>query len=495
MNENKLKTNYSTDHNGIYELFVTEQQCDFIEATEDEILFGGAAGGGKSHGQMVDALVYALKYPGSRQLVLRRTMPELEMTLIRTANRIFPRDLWEYSPAKRQGRFANGSTLDFGFCDSPEDAMRYQSAEYDLIRFDELTHFPERSYLYLMSRLRGANDFPKAMKSTTNPGGPGHSWVKKRFIDAGIANRKIVTKNGTRRFIPAFAKDNLFLMQSDKAYLKRLENLPEIEKKALLLGDWDINAGRFFGEWSRGIHVEDDFKIPADWRRYAGIDYGMDMLAVVFCAVTPTGEITNPNELGKVGSKIAVRDMAAGDVGRMVAYLQPAQINPMAYSLVGDIVTRSRELAGASDAATGEIDPEKASGTAIIAVREAARIQLSGPMAAYKNFVEQCGEILLELWRAYHPNGVVTAEGRFLPPEVIGQVRLDVTVEVTPATAFDRYAEERAMENLFSSGVISFEEYVASLERDSAAPRRKLREILAKRAANAGFVSENILEV
>ena len=144
------------------ELSVTRRQRQFIEAQADEVLFGGAAGGGKSYGQLIDALLYALRYPGSRQLVLRRTLPELEKSLIRASLSMFPRSLYRYNAAQHVGQFHNKSLIDFGYCDQERDVYRYQSAEYDVIRFDELTHFTESMYLYLLSRLRGANPFPKA---------------------------------------------------------------------------------------------------------------------------------------------------------------------------------------------------------------------------------------------------------------------------------------------------------------------------------------------
>ena len=166
-------------------LNITRKQKQFIDAAESEVLFGGAAGGGKSFGQMVDALVFAIRYPKSKQLVLRRTFSELEKSLIRTALAVYPKEIYTFNASTHTGKFKNGSILDFGYCASENDVYQYQSAEYDCIRFDELTHFTRMQYIYLISRVRGANDYPKQIKSSTNPGGVGHSWVKERFIDAG----------------------------------------------------------------------------------------------------------------------------------------------------------------------------------------------------------------------------------------------------------------------------------------------------------------------
>ena len=275
--------------NDPFVLEVTPLQHRFMTAPEDEILFGGAAGGGKSYGQLADALLYALRYPGSRQLLLRRTLPELENSLIRASLAMYPTALYHYLSSKHTGVFINGSLLDFGYCDSERDVFRYQSAEYDVIRFDELTHFTESMYLYLMSRLRGASPYPRQMKSTTNPGGIGHEWVKRRFVDPAPAGSVISDPWGTRKFIPARVQDNRFLMAGDPNYIHRLQRLPEQERKALLEGDWDLCEGRFFSAWQRDLHICEPFEIPAHWRRYCAIDYGLDMLAGLFIAEDEQG--------------------------------------------------------------------------------------------------------------------------------------------------------------------------------------------------------------
>ncbi len=282
---------------------LTKRQLDFVQAGADEVLFGGAAGGGKSYAQVIDAMVFAIRWPGSQQLILRRSMPELERTLIRTALLLYPKEIYSYNKTDRTGRFANGSTIEFGYCNAENDVYHYQSAEYDVIRFDELTHFTEYMYIYLISRVRGANGFPKQLKSTTNPGGIGHEWVKRRFIDSGPPDSVQDTETGSRIFLPARLIDNRFLMKNDPNYRNRLKNLAEKDQRALLEGEWDLLDGRYFAEWSRDVHLIEPFEIPADWRRVFTMDYGLDMLAGYWIAVSPDArayvyrEVYEPNHI------------------------------------------------------------------------------------------------------------------------------------------------------------------------------------------------------
>lgn len=267
---------------------VTKKQKRFIDANESEVLFGGAAGGGKSYGQMVDALLFALMYKKSKQLVLRRSFAELDKSLIRTSLALFPRDIYTFNSSSHTGRFKNGSVIDFGYCAAENDVYQYQSAEYDVIRFDELTHFTEAQYVYLISRVRGANSYPKQIKSSTNPGGIGHSWVKARFIDRGPAEKVFYGENGMSRiFIPSMLDDNKFLKEGDPEYKKRLLALPERERKALLFGDWNIFEGQYFSEFSTAKHVTAPFEIPEGWRKYRSIDYGLDRTVCLWTAVSP----------------------------------------------------------------------------------------------------------------------------------------------------------------------------------------------------------------
>ncbi len=315
---------------------VTKKQKRFIDSTESEVLFGGAAGGGKSYGQMVDALLFALRYPHSRQLVLRRTFPELDKSLIRTSLSLFPREIYTFNSSSHTGKFKNGSIIDFGYCATENDVYQYQSAEYDVIRFDELTHFTEAQYIYLISRVRGANSYPKQIKSSTNPGGVGHSWVKERFVDAAERGRAFIGKDGMSRiFIPALLDDNKFLRDGDPDYKKRLLALPQRERKALLYGDWNIFEGQYFTEFS-DRHVIEPFEIPVGWRRFRTIDYGLDRLACLWIAISPEGKFY-------VYREYCESDLPISEAARAITERTPTGEDIYATLAPPDLWSRSQE--------------------------------------------------------------------------------------------------------------------------------------------------------
>ena len=318
-------------------LSLTKKQMAFANAKEDEVLFGGAAGGGKSYGQMVDALLFALKYPKSKQLILRRTFSELDKSLIRTSLILFPREIYSFNASSHTGRFKNGSLIDFGYCAQENDVYQYQSAEYDVIRFDELTHFTESQYIYLISRVRGANGFPKQIKSSTNPGGIGHSWVKRRFVDDSPPGESFVGCDGMRRiFIPAYLSDNSFLERQDPSYKERLLALPERERRALLYGDWNIFEGQYFSEFEARKHIIAPFEIPKSWRKFRTIDYGLDRLACLWIAIAPDG-------ISYVYREFCESNLAIGAAARGILERSPSGEEIYATLAPPDLFSRSQE--------------------------------------------------------------------------------------------------------------------------------------------------------
>lgn len=263
---------------------VTPKQRLFIETDAFETLYGGAAGGGKTFVQALDALLYALKYQGSKQLILRRTFKELERSMVPQTMALFPAAFCRYNASKHIWTVGK-SIIEMGYIATEGDVTQYQSAEYDVIRFDEMTHFTETQYKYMLSRVRGVNRFPKHVKCSANPGSVGHQNAKSRFIDIGAPMQVHKCTGGTRLFIPAKLEDNPFLMAADPEYEERMKNLPEDVYRALREGDWDYYVGQYFTEFKRDTHVVEPFPIPDWWRRYVAIDYGLDMLAAYWVAV------------------------------------------------------------------------------------------------------------------------------------------------------------------------------------------------------------------
>ena len=283
----------------------TERQRVFHSCPADIALYGGAAGGGKSEALLWEAFMYCLETPGDRALLLRRTFPELNRSLISRALAKFPRDICRWVASEKSFYFKNGSILEFGYCERENDVYQYHSAEYGFIGFDELTHFTKMQWDYLVnSRLRSTvpGAWPRA-RAASNPGGVGHLWVKEMFIDKGAPDTVWEDEFGIKvAFIPAKAKDNPHLMKNDPLYIKRLQRLDEKWRRALLDGDWDVFAGQYFDMWDRDIHVIRGMSprdIPKWWKRFRSLDYGLDMTACYWWAVAPDGRCIVYRELYK----------------------------------------------------------------------------------------------------------------------------------------------------------------------------------------------------
>ena len=260
------------------------KQLMFFRAREHYVGYGGARGGGKSWAVRMKAVMLAFEYPGIRLLLVRRTLPEVEENLIRPMQQMLPPRWWKEQ--KKRFQLPNGSTVAFGYCDSERDVLRYQGQEYDCIFLDEATQLTEYQFQTFKGCLRGVNDFPKRMYITCNPGGVGHAWVKRLFIDRSYQAGE---RAEDYTFIQAGVRDNAALMESDPDYIHHLESLPYELRRAWLDGDWDVLAGQFFSEWNRAVHVCAPFDVPRHWRRYVAMDYGMDMLAAYVVAVDEQG--------------------------------------------------------------------------------------------------------------------------------------------------------------------------------------------------------------
>ena len=251
-------------------------QTDFLAAPETDVLYGGAAGGGKSYAMLVDPLRFAHR-SAHRALILRRSMPELR-ELIDKSRELYPKAFpgCRFREVEKIWTFPSGAKLEFGFLERDADVYRYQGQAYSWIGFDEITHLnTEFSWNYLASRLRTTDpEITPYMRCTANPGGAGATWVKKRYVNPSSPNESFVGADGlTRRFIPARLEDNPYLAH-DGRYEQMLNALPDVQRKQLLEGNWDITEGAAFTEFDLDMHVIAPFEIPIGWERVKGIDYG-----------------------------------------------------------------------------------------------------------------------------------------------------------------------------------------------------------------------------
>ena len=293
----------------------------FMSRFENEALYGGAAGGGKSDCAIAEAL-RQVHIPHYRGLILRKTYPQLSEMIDRSREIYLPSfPKAKYNEQKHCWVFPSGAKIYFGAMQHTSDRTNYQGKRYDFIDFDELTHFTWDEYSYLFSRNRPNGPGTRCyIRAQANPGGIGHGWVKERFItpappmttiyeDVNIVfpDGKIQTKRRSRVFIPSSVFDNKILMENDPEYITRLASLPENEKKALLYGDWDTFSGQVFTAWRnnpdgyftrKDTHVISPFKVPSSWKIYRGFDFGYSRpFSVGWYAVDHDGRLYRIREL------------------------------------------------------------------------------------------------------------------------------------------------------------------------------------------------------
>ena len=320
-------------------------QTEFLAAPEREVLYGGAAGGGKSYGLLADPM----RYFGHKQfngLILRRTNDELR-ELVWKSQEVYPRAYQgaKWQEKKSQWVFPSGARLWMTYLEREEDVLRYQGQAFSYIGFDELTqHATPFSWNYMRSRLRTtASDLPIYMRATSNPGGPGHQWVKRMFIDPAPPNKafpatdidtgKVLAypeshaRSGRplfyRRFIPATLRDNPYLYE-EGSYEANLLSLPEMQKRQLLEGDWAIAEGAAFKEFRPSLHVIAPFEIPHTWRRFRSCDFGYSSYSAVhWYAIDPAYEtlyVYRELYVGQHTAKELARVILQAEDGENISY-------------------------------------------------------------------------------------------------------------------------------------------------------------------------------
>lgn len=263
-----------------------ERQQAFFEATQKYVAYGGARGGGKSWALRRKMILMCLHYPRLSVLILRRTYAELRENHIRPLQAELA-GFVPFSETRKTFEFPNGSRIRMGYCDSEADVNQYQGQEFDIIALDEATQLTEYQFQTLKGALRGANKYPKRMYITCNPGGVGHGWVKRLFIDREYHEGE---DPNDYFFIPARVFDNKALLRYDPDYPERLKSLPATLRDAWLYGKWDVFAGQYFHEFDPNLHICEPFLPNETMIRYCAIDYGLDMLAAVFAAIAPDGK-------------------------------------------------------------------------------------------------------------------------------------------------------------------------------------------------------------
>lgn len=250
-----------------------------------DILLGGARGGGKTDACLGEFALHALKYgPNARGVFMRREMPQAD-SLIDRSHQIYAPMGWTYHKMERQWTSPHGSILRFRPLEEDRDAEKYQGQFFSRVYLEELTNWPApKAPDKMKATLRSAAGVPVGFRATANPGGPGHHWVKQRYIDLAPEGRVALVDEAGRKerlFIPARVTDNTALITNDPEYVERLKLSGSKELvRAWLEGDWSVIEGAFFDNFSTARHIVRPFEIPRHWVRFRAMDWGS---AAPFC--------------------------------------------------------------------------------------------------------------------------------------------------------------------------------------------------------------------
>ena len=303
------------------------KQKEFLEATVRYVGYGGARGGGKSWAVRRKAIVLACAYgdtedhEGITILIVRRTLQELYQNHIRHLISE-TKAIADYKDKHRTLEFKNGARIVFGYLENEKDADQYQGNEYDVIFIDEATQISEYMFNILKACVRGTKPgVPKRIYCTCNPGGKGHAYVKRLFIDRQYVEGE---NPNDYEFIQAKVDDNEYLMLHDPEYINQLNSLPDGLREAWRDGRWDLFVGQFFTEWDSTVHECAPFRIPDHWKRYHVIDYGLDMLASLWAAVDEKGDVYITRGIAEPNLNIpaACERMRAAEAGDNCQYIR-----------------------------------------------------------------------------------------------------------------------------------------------------------------------------
>lgn len=296
-----------------------KKQTEFFESQAKYTAYGGARGGGKSWAMRTKLVLLALNYDGIQMLLLRRTLGELRENHLMPLLKMLDGTA-KYIASEREFRFRNGSRLKLGYCDAENDVLQFQGQAYEVIGLEEATHFTEKQFMCLTESNRISGEmkntgFKPRMYFTCNPGGVGHDWVKRLFIDKIY---RVNEQPNDYKFIKSLVFDNDFLMQNDPGYVRSLMALPEARRRAMLYGDWNAFEGAFFPEFDTELHTCSEPVITREMTKFRALDYGLDMTCCLWLAVTDDGRILVYRELyepGLILSEAAsrIKEMTPGD--------------------------------------------------------------------------------------------------------------------------------------------------------------------------------------
>lgn len=347
-----------------------------------EGFYGGAAGGGKSELLLMLPIFRQFYiYPRFKGILFRRTFPELEKSLIlrSESDGFYKGTGGDYNKQLRRWRWPSGAILDFGYAEHEHDIRRYDTTEYNYVGFDELTSFTEFQYMYMaFSRCRTSDSsLPTLVRSGSNPGNIGHGWVRKRFVEPAPYGTIIRDKlTGLKRiFVQSLVTDNPHLMKADPDYVRKLELLPEAEKRAKLYGDWWTFSGQVFDDWrvepfvdepEHARHVIPAFEIPTYWPRILATDWGFTAMAWNgWFAAAPTGRAYLYREYTCEKTLISTWGTT---VGRLSAHerLADAVLDPSAWQRSGVEKTVAQQLMDASGISYRTADNDRLGGKTLM---------------------------------------------------------------------------------------------------------------------------------
>lgn len=287
-------------------IYLQPKQQLFAKTVEETPItfYGGAKGGGKSKGVRDIMLLRRFKYPGTHGGLFRRTYKELEGNHIRPIFKEFPMLRPYWNDSKKILNLPNGSTLEFCHCENEKDVELYQGREFEDLAIEEAGQWKEAMVKTLLGSNRSSRKgFKPRCLLTGNPGGVGHAWLKRLFVQRRFTSLEIPSDYA---FVPAFVTDNAALMENDPSYIRKLESEPnEALRRAYRYGDWDIFAGQFFGEIRREVHFIKPFTIPHHWSRFGAYDFGFNHPAAFgWFACDEDGNVYLYRELVRAGLRV-----------------------------------------------------------------------------------------------------------------------------------------------------------------------------------------------